>query len=105
MKHIPAVVALTITLFWTSSANAACISEAQCDAENCGQMDTCADEIDVTGAIDTTDANDMTRAAPDSISPMLVQNDLLSESPVAAAVADGSCREVKICGTTQLVCD
>jgi hypothetical protein len=99
MKHIPAVVALCITLFWTSSANAACISEAQCDAENCGQMDTCADEIDVTGAID------MTRAAPDNISPMLVQNDLLSESPVAAAVADARCREVEICGTTQLVCD
>lgn len=99
MKHIPAVVALSITLFWTSSANAACISEAQCDAENCGQMDTCADEIDVTGAIDTTPVT------PDNISPMLVQNDLLAESPVAAAVADGSCREVKICGTTQLVCD
>ena len=99
MKHIPAVVALSITLFWTSSANAACISEAQCDAENCGQMDICVDEIDVTGAIDTT------QVTPDNISPMLVQNELLAESPVAAAVADGSCRVVEICGTTQLVCD
>ena len=99
MKHIPAVVALTITLFSTSSADAACISEAQFDAENCGRMDTCADEIDVTGAID------MTRAAPDNISSMPVENDLLAESPVAVAVADGSCREVQICGTTQLVCD
>ena len=105
MKHIPAVVALSITLFWTSSANAACISEAQCDAENCGQMGICADAIDMTGAIDTTGAIDMTRATPDNISPMLVQNELLAESPVAAAVADGSCREVEICGTTQLVCD
>jgi hypothetical protein len=99
MKHIPAVVALSITLFWTSSANAVCISEAQCDAENCGQMDTCVDEIDVTGAIDTTPVT------PDNISSMPVGNDLLAESPVAAAVADASCREVEICGTTQLVCD
>lgn len=93
MKHIPAVVALSITLFWTSSANAACISDAQCDAENCGQMDTCADDIDVT------------QVTPDNISSMPVENDLLAESPVAAAVADASCREVEICGTTQLVCD
>jgi len=105
MKHIPAVVALSITLFWTSSANAACISGAQCDAENCGQMDTCDDAIDITDAIDMTSAIDTTRAAPDRISSLPVENDLLAESPVAAAVADASCREVEICGTAQLVCD
>ena len=93
MKRIPVAVALSISLFWASTAIAACISGAQCDAENCGQMDTC------------DDATDMTRAAPDSISSMPVENDLLPESPVAAAVADASCRAVEICGTTQLVCD
>ena len=105
MKRIPAVVALSITLFWTPTAIAACISGAQCDAENCRQMGTCDDAIDITDAIDMTGAIDMTRAAPDSISSMPVENDLLAESPVAAAVADTSCREVEICGTTQLVCD
>ena len=93
MKRVPAVVALSIALFWTSSANAACISEAQCDVENCGQLETCDDAID------------MAQDTPDDVSSTPVKNDFLAESPVAAAVADASCREVEICGTTQLVCD
>ena len=99
MKRIAAVVAFGIGLYWASSANAACISEAQCDAGNCGQMETCADATKMSGAID------LTQVKPDNVPSMPLENDLLAESPVAAAVADATCREVEICGSTQLVCD
>jgi hypothetical protein len=93
MKRIPAALALSIALSCGSSAHAACSPETQCDGEHCDRVEICDDTIE------------MTRSSSADAPPMSTGKGSPSGSPVAAAVADAGCREVDICGTTQLVCD
>ncbi len=96
MNRIPVAIALGCALFWTSAANADCKSELQCDgAGNCAQVEICDDVLD------------MVQASPDTLKSTPAESRQPAVTPVAAAVAgaDGSCREVEICGTTQVVCD
>ncbi len=94
MNRFLAAIAFSCSLFWISTANSACMSEVQCDdAGNCSQVETCEHDFD------------MTQASPDAMTPIAAEIDPLAGTPIAAAIAETSCREVEICGTAQLVCD
>ncbi len=96
MKCVPTAIAFSCALIWLSAANAACVTERQCDnAGNCTQVKTC------------DGVHDIVQSAMDSTATVTEATGPLAAAPVAAAVAatNSNCREVEICGTTQLVCD
>ena len=94
MDRFLAIGALSLTLLWTLSAQAACVSEMQCDSAGvCIQVEVCDDAVD------------MVHASPDAMTPMPGETDPMVATPVAATATDSSCREVDICGTLTMVCD
>ena len=88
-----AVALICVVLSFGSTAYAACSSVTHCDTEQCEQLEACDETID------------MAKSASGIVAPMSTQKEATSESAIAAAVAETGCREVDICGTTQMVCD
>lgn len=86
--------ALGLGLLWSWTAQAACVSEMQCDSAGvCMQVEICEDSVD------------MAHASPGAMTPIQSETDPMAATPVAANATDASCREVDICGTMTMVCD